>query len=220
MRQPEDLAVAQAVADPIRLGILQRLMDGPASVSELVSAVAESQSKVSNHLAILRERDLVESERRGRRSIYRLKSPSVAVLIEALAALSRGRDPSRATPALAKARTCYDHLAGRLGVDLLERLVAAKALELQDAASGDLGLGPRGARVFARLGVDLDTGSKRRFAFACDDWTEDGAHLGGALGAELCKTALQKGWVVRRPGTRALRVTPSGRRRLGSLKTR
>lgn len=221
-KEISDLAVAQGIADPIRLRILQQLVDGPATVSDLVATVGESQPKVSNHLAILRERSLVESERRGRRSIYRLRSPSVAVLIEALSALARGGDRSRATPALASARTCYDHLAGKLGVELLARLISTRALERQDEESGDLGLGPAGARVFLRLGVDLDAvaRSKRRFAFACDDWTEDGAHLGGALGAEVCKALVKKGWVVRRSGTRAVRVTLNGRRQLGRLGAR
>ena len=170
-QESSDLAVAQAVADPLRLRILQRLMDGPATVSDLVSSTGESQSKVSNHLAILRERELVESERRGRRAIYRLRSPSVAVLIEALAALSRSRDASKPTQAIASARTCYDHVAGKLGVELLESLVAAGAVRAQGGDSTDLGLGPNGERLFARLGVDLEALSrtKRRFAFACDD---------------------------------------------------
>ena len=104
-------------------------------------------------------------------------------------------------------------------VSLLEQLLEAGAVVPQGGDAGDLGLGPAGARIFAGLGIDVDAHSraKRRFAFECDDWTEDGSHLGGALGAALCRALVQKGWIARKPGTRAMRVMASGRRQLGRL---
>jgi hypothetical protein len=119
------------------------------------------------------------------------------------------------SPALARARTCYDHLAGRLGVAIFDALVARRAIE-QPAARyrGPVGLGPAGPAVFGELGVDLDEArlERRQFATACGDWSERRPHLGGALGAALWAWALQRGWVVRKPGTRIVVVTETGRR--------
>jgi len=121
---------------------------------------------------------------------------------------------------LAKARTCYDHLAGRLGVAIFDSLVARRAIA-QPAARyrGPLGLGPAGPEVFGRLGIDLDEvrRQRRQFATACGDWTERRPHLGGALGAALWVRSLERGWVVRKPGTRIVVVTDGGRRGLHKL---
>ena len=210
------VAIAAALADDTRMAVLNRLADGPASVSELVALLGQSQSKISNHLAQLRRVGLVTTRRAGRRVIYRLQGESIATLLEALGALSRGSDRSTATPALAKARTCYDHVAGSLGVALFDWLVAEGAIRVD----GDqVGLGPRGDEVFARIGVDVEAASRarRRFAVPCMDWTERQVHLGGSLGAALCSALVRRGWVERRPATRALRVTPAGRRGLRRL---
>lgn len=203
------LAVAHAVADETRLAILHRLMEDEAAVAELVAELAKPQALVSNHLKVLRDANLVEFERAGRKSMYRIANASVATLLEALAALSRNQDEARPTPAMARARTCYDHLAGALGVEVFQGLVATHALEMRD---DDVSLGPAGPEVFARLGVDLEqaTGARRRFATACLDWTEHQAHLGGSLGAAVCHAFVTRGWVVRQPKTRAVTVTRSG----------
>jgi DNA-binding transcriptional ArsR family regulator len=208
--------VARALADPIRLTILQRLIDGPAAVSELVLLTEEAQSKVSNHLAVLRARGLVRATRVGRQQLYEISDPSVAQLVESLALIA-GRSPEklRPSPALAKARTCYDHLAGRLGVAIFDALVARDAIAKPEARyRGPLGLGPAGPEVFDHLGIDLDEVRKerRQFAAACGDWTERKPHLGGALGAALWARSLERGWVVRRPSTRIVVVTETGRR--------
>jgi len=208
-----EIGVAQAVAEETRLQILHRLMEGPAAVAELVAELGKPQSLVSNHLAVLKQSNLVAFDREGRKSIYRLTNASVATLLESLAALSRSGKDDRITPALAKARTCYDHLAGTLGVALYEGLVKAKALEPD---GDDVGLGPNGAAVFAQLGVDIEKAAKarRRFAIPCLDWTERTAHLGGSLGAALCEAFVARGWIARRPGTRAVSLTRSGARAL------
>jgi DNA-binding transcriptional ArsR family regulator len=213
---PTEVDVAQAVADGTRLEILHRLMEGPVSVSELAASLARSQPNVSNHLAVLREAGLVRVGREGRKSIYRLGSASVAVLIESISALARGPDPSRATPELARARTCYDHLAGALGVQLFDWLLAEGALARDRRDRDAIGLGPKGREVFEGLGVDLDTATRqrRRFALSCLDWTEKKAHLGGSLGAALSDAFTQRGWVVRQPGSRAVALSANGRRQL------
>jgi DNA-binding transcriptional ArsR family regulator len=207
--------VARALADLIRLAILQRLMEGPAAVSELVLLTGEAQSKVSNHLAVLRDCGLVNATRVGRQRVYEIPGPSVGQLVESLVVVAgRGPAVTEKSPAIARARTCYDHLAGRLGVAIFDSLMARRAIAKPEARyRGPVGLGPAGAKVFGRLGVDLDQAraERRQFATACGDWTERRPHLGGALGAALWVRSLEEGWVVRRPGTRIVVVTPHGR---------
>lgn len=206
--------VAQALADPIRLTVLQRLMGGPASVAELVALTAQGQSKVSNHLAVLRDQRLVRAERNGRQMIYRLASPSVAQLVESLAAIAGTalRRPGPSAP-IAVARTCYDHLAGALGVGLFDALAAAGAIRSPEQTRGDVALGPAAPDVFGAIGVDsagLRRG-RRRFAFACLDWTERRFHLGGVLGAAVCDAFFAAVWIARDTESRTVFLTPVGR---------
>jgi DNA-binding transcriptional ArsR family regulator len=216
MSSKSQIAVAQALADETRLDILHRLMEGPAAVSELVAESEKSQSLVSNHLAVLKASNLVAFEKDGRKSVYRLTNASVATLVESLTALSRNGSESRPTPALASARTCYDHLAGSLGVEIYDWLIKRKAIVMD---GDDVGVGPKGHEIFSKLGVDIDqaTKSRRRFAIACLDWTEKKAHLGGSLGANLCAEFIARGWITRQTGTRAVQLTPSGKRKLNAL---
>ena len=209
--------LAQALADPLRLVILQHLMEGPATVSELQSLTGEAQSKVSNHLALLRERDLVRATREGRQMIYSLRDASVGQLVESLT-LVAGMVPTKLwkSPQLVAARTCYDHLAGRYGVALFDALLALEAIEQPAEMRGDVELGPRGPEIFEKLGLDLKAlrRERRRFAFACPDWTERRPHLGGVLGAALWAQFVEHGWVVKQQGTRAIIVTDLGKQKL------
>lgn len=229
------IALAQALADPLRLDILRELMGGPATVSELTALTGATQPNISNHLALLRERGLARAKREGRQMLYEIHDPAVAGLIEALVAVAGAPEraaPERVTPPLALARVCYDHLAGQVGVALFEALVARGALRIAAPSSaapraGRAGpsaaveLGPAGEAVFAELGVAIAEArrGKRRFAFACVDWTERRPHLGGALGAAVYAAAVAQGWVARQPGSRAVIVTAAGwqalRERLG-----
>ena len=215
-RNPRLLAVAQALADPLRLAVLHHLMAGPASVSELMTVVGAEQSRLSNHLAVLRERGLVRTTRHGRQVLYELHDAAVARLVESLGAIGAAPAGTVASAPVAHARTCYDHLAGRLGVALFKALVARGALSTPAAVPGDVALGSRGPRVFESLRVDLDSAQRerRRFATACLDWTERQPHLGGALGAAVWSEFLARGWIVRRPGTRAVVLTAAGTRGL------
>jgi DNA-binding transcriptional ArsR family regulator len=212
-------SLGTALGDGVRLELLHRLLEGPASVADLVASTGSSQSNMSNHLSVLRHRGLVLAERRGRQRRYRLGGPPVAQLVEAIAALSepRGRRPVSSSP-LAEARTCYDHVAGRLGVRLLEALMERRALR-RPATDGSIRLGPEAHEVFRRLGVDPTSlaGGRRRLAFACMDWTERRAHLGGALGAAVATSLFDRGWVTRRRGTRAVTVTRRGARGVGRV---
>ncbi|MBI4182525.1 MAG: helix-turn-helix transcriptional regulator [Proteobacteria bacterium] len=217
-------ALARALAEPLRLRLLQRLSDGPATVSELVSLAQAGQPRVSNHLALLRRAGLVRATREGRQTCYELAGAHIAGLLRSLI-VAAGLPPAaaRPIPAIALARTCYDHLAGMIGVRLFEALVAHGALVATDSpgrrGSGPkvvVGLGPAAQPLFGGLDIDLEATARarRRFAFACLDWTERRPHLGGALGAALCWGFVARGWVARRPGSRALTVTAAGRRAL------
>jgi len=218
---PRLLAVAQALADPLRLTVLHHLMGGPASVSELMTVVAVEQSRLSNHLAVLRERGLVRATRQGRQVIYELHDAAVGRLVESLSQIGAAPARTAKSAPVAQARTCYDHLAGRLGVAVFKALVARGALKPQAEVPGDVELGPRAQRLFEGLGIDLDVvrQERRRLATTCLDWTERQPHLAGALGAALWGELTSRGWIVRRPGTRAVLVTTAGarglRRRLG-----
>ncbi len=209
--------LAGALADPLRIAILHRLMEGPAAVAELVSQTGEPQPKVSNHLAILRARKLVVVRRNGRQAIYELADPSAAQLVETLLAISSAPTLSiRAPSSIAFARTCYDHLAGKLGVAILNALVDLDGLVSADQVRGDLRLGPAGPALFTKLGVDTKPGgaTRRRFAYGCLDWTERRPHLGGWLGARLCDRAFGARWISRDRESRTVFLTPSGRRAL------
>jgi DNA-binding transcriptional ArsR family regulator len=209
--------LAQALADPLRLVVLQQLMEGPATVSELQSLTGASQSKVSNHLAVLRERGLVRASREGRQMIYTLRDASVGQLVESLTIVA-GMVPAKLwkSPQLIAARTCYDHLAGRYGVALFDALLGQRAIKEPAGVHGEIELGPTGAEVFGKLGLNVEAlrRERRRFAFACPDWTERRPHLGGVLGAALWAQFVERGWVVKQQGTRAVIVTDMGKQKL------
>jgi DNA-binding transcriptional ArsR family regulator len=219
------LQLLSAVADPVRLGILERLMGGAAAVSELVAATGASQPNVSNHLTVLRKRGLVRVVPLGRQRVYELRDPKVAQLMESMQSVAGGaRTPVVKDTALVQARTCYDHLAGKLGVRIFAALADRDAIRLPEPFAADgrpgtasaLELGPRAEAEFARLGISLKDALKRSrsFGYACSDWTERRPHLGGKLGAALWARFVETGWVQRKPGTRAVLVTPQGRRGL------
>ncbi|QBD81420.1 ArsR family transcriptional regulator [Ktedonosporobacter rubrisoli] len=209
--------LAQALADRRRLIILQQLMEGPATVSELQSLTGGPQSTVSTHLAVLRERGLVVAARQGRQMFYKLRDASVGQLVESLTVVA-GMVPAKLwkSPQLIMARTCYDHLAGRYGVALFEALLEKQAIEEPGEARGEIELGPAGKEIFGSLELDLEAlrRERRRFAFACPDWTERRPHLGGTLGAALWAHFIEHGWAVKQQGTRAIIVTDLGKQRL------
>lgn len=213
--------IAKCMADPMRLKILQFLSWGPASVAELVAVTGGSQPNVSNHLKLLRENELVRAEKNGRQVIYRVASPSIAEVINALSWAAIGESvPSglAVTGKLADARTCYDHLAGRLGVKLLNGLANLGAITLPSKGWEQIEPGPESERIFKCLGIDLDAAieqnSRRRFAFACPDWSEHGhTHIGGSLGAILYHEFSNRAW-IKRDETKAITLTDTGKHEL------
>jgi hypothetical protein len=123
---------------------------------------------------------------------------------------------ARRPDSISIARTCYDHLAGKLGVAIFDALFGRRALITGDQMRGEVEIGPAGPQLFRRLGLDVlaPRQSRRRFAYACLDWTERRPHLGGWLGAQLCDRAIEGKWVAKDPGSRAVSITPSGIRAL------
>jgi DNA-binding transcriptional ArsR family regulator len=218
--------LAGLLADPGRAAMLWALMDGSARpAGELALIAGLSASSTSGHLARLSEGGLLAVESRGRNRYYRLAAPEIGVAIEALATASLVSQPprvravpvSRGTPpALRQARTCYDHLAGELAVGLFERMSRAGWLAVDGTR---IDLTGDGSQAIAQLGIDLDaTRRKRRqFACTCPDWSERKPHLGGALGAAMLETMLEKGWIEPTHASRALRVTPRGHREIGKV---
>jgi DNA-binding transcriptional ArsR family regulator len=202
-------AMTSAIGDPLRLRLLQELMAGPAAVSELVRRSKARQANVSNHLAVLRAAGLVVARRRGRLIEYALAGSSVAQLVEAVSALA-GPPPAARRAELAEARMCYDHLAGRLGVAIFDRLRTSGAFVDGHRSDGALRLGTRAGDAFARLGVELDRlpPSRRRLAFRCLDWTERRPHLGGQLGSAVAEAFERQGWTRRHPVSRRIDAAP------------
>jgi len=213
--------IAAAIAAPARARMLYCLVDGRARTSTELAMVADvTPSTASVHLQRLRGQRLVTLVTQGKHHYYTLAGPDVAATLEALSVLAGGSRKVAAPQvpnALRAARTCYDHIAGLLGVTLYDRLtdlrwIAADAWPRDDACE----LTDGGARAFAALGISVEEtrSLRRRFAYACVDWSERRPHLGGALGAALLDVALKRKWVLRERDGRALTVSTLGRREL------
>ncbi len=213
------LTIAAAIGEPARARMLFCLADGRArTATELVLVAEVSPSTASAHLSRLKANDLVRVVIQGKHRYYRLESPDVASVLEGLSVLAgRGRATvaSGAPDHLRAARSCYDHIAGTLGVSVHDRLTAMDWIAPSSRANdGVYDVTAKGAKALNALGIDIDAlrTARRRFAFGCLDWTERRAHVGGALGAALLTLALERKWVSREHGSRALQVTASGRR--------
>lgn len=218
--------IAAAIGEPARARILLCLMDGRARTSTELAVVAEvSPPTASAHLQRLKIDRLIQVQINGKHRFYRLQGPSVASALEALSVLAgRSRDKfvARTPNRLRGARTCYDHIAGLLGVSLHDRFAAAGWLSTRKHSAGNRAsatqydLTPSGTLAFEAVGIDIEgvRTLRRRFACACLDWSEQRPHLGGALGAALLSIALKRKWVVRDLDSRALDITRLGRREM------
>lgn len=217
-----DIAAAAALfAEPARAAMLSTLMDGTMRpASELAAAAGIARSTASFHLGRLVDAGLLSVQPRGRYRTFRLANPDVARAVEALATIApthpvRSLRQANHGDAMRQARTCYDHLAGALGVAIADRLLAERSLR----AAGDAAyeLTPAGAQRLVRLGVALpDPRGRRAYARACLDWSERRHHLAGALGAALATALIDRGWLRRRDDSRALSITPAGQAGLQS----
>ena len=227
-----DLAVSQiaaAIGEPARARILFALMDDRArSSTELAALAGVSPSTASAHLHRLTAEHLIKVLQQGKHRYYSLNGKPVAVALEALSVLSTASTPNfhpRTPTYLRAARTCYDHLAGTLGVALHDRLTKSlgwlapsNADNVDHAAKSSYHPTAKGRVAFHELGIDVDQllQLRRRFASPCPDWSERRPHLAGSLAAGLLQQALKRKWLSREPDSRSLTVTGLGRRELQS----
>ncbi|TAN05184.1 MAG: transcriptional regulator [Rhodanobacteraceae bacterium] len=207
-----------AAADPARLRTLCCLLDGRArTAAELARAAGVTAVAQDAQLAALLEQRLLRVAATGRRRYYALRDAETAQRVRALAGAVRQAPFVPRTPVpLRAARTCYDHMAGTWAVALGARLLRMRWLRPPATAGADCSVTPAG--VTGLRGLDIDVGAlrrgHRRLAYPCLDWSERRPHIGGALGAALLCRFLQRGWVVRDTGSRALEVTRSGQQAL------
>ncbi|GGV68294.1 transcriptional regulator [Streptomyces massasporeus] len=224
-RDPQATALARLAAlfaDETRAACLLALLDGRAwTASELARHAGVAASTLSEHLGRLVAGGLLAEERQGRHRYVRLADTRVAQLVEDLAAQvspgaavrPRNLRESSAGSAMARGRTCYDHLAGRLGIAVTDALTARGLLEQETGFA----LTDAGLAWFASAGIGLERRGRRPLARACLDWTERRPHLAGVAGAALCRHALDTGWCVRIGSERAVKVTAAGERALWDL---
>ncbi|MFB7408847.1 ArsR/SmtB family transcription factor [Streptomyces sp. NPDC056202] len=208
-------ALAALFADETRAAFLLALLDGRAWTSgELARHAGVAPSTASEHLGKLVTGGVLAEERQGRHRYVRLADPGIAHLVEDLAARSEPAVPppprslgaASAGRAMARGRTCYDHLAGRLGIAITEAMTV-RGLLRQDTG---FALTDRGLAWFDELGVPLVRRGRRPVARGCLDWTERRPHLAGLAGAALCRHALDEEWCVRIGSERAVKVTGRG----------
>lgn len=240
---------AALMADPTRAVMLHALLEGrPLAAGELARLAGVTAATASSHLARLLDGRLVTVARQGRHRYYQLAGYQVAAALEALAHISpdvpvRTLRQSKEAEALAEARTCYDHLAGKAGVALLDALLrhgtlreekpstsrtdsgasnlpreSAVAAEAVVLASAVYQVTDEGAATMASFGINVAEirRARRHFAGACLDWTQRRSHLNGALGAAITTRLFDLGWIERGPRRRSVRVTDAGREGLTS----
>lgn len=216
--------IAALLGDAARAVMLDALMDGRAlTASELAGVAGITPQTASGHLARLVDAGLLRVTQQGRHRYHRLASPEVARMVEGIMQVAAASRPAQAKlsvgprdAALRAARTCYDHLAGGLGVALADALIASGTIELGEDGGA---LTSAGTKRMRAIGIDIDaiaTGrrSARMLCRPCLDWSERRPHLAGALGAALCAHCFDRSWIRRVAGTRAVSVTPEGRRAL------
>lgn len=209
--------IAALIGDTARATVLNALMGGQALTStELARIAGVAKSTMSEHLARLERAGIVSSTEHRQFKYYRIASRRVAQMMESIKVVAAVDCPPRYQPKSAKddalraARTCYDHFAGRFGVALADALVARGLVELTDCGGV---VTDAGMAFFREQKIDMDANkSKRVFCRPCFDWSERRYHIAGIVGASMCRTAFERGWVARISGTRAILITTIGHR--------
>ena len=217
--------VASLVGDPARANILTALMTGRAlTASELAHQAGVTPQTASSHLAKLEAGGLIAQEKQGRHRYYRLSDPDVAFVLEGLEGLAARAGHLRVRtgpkdPALRHARVCYDHLAGDLGVQMLDsmkrqRLVRQRKQDIELTAEGEQFL-----NTTLQISTDALAHPRRPLCRACLDWSERRHHLAGTLGAALLTRFTELKWAARdtAPGSRVVNFTRSGEKRFAAL---
>jgi len=225
--------VAALSGDPARATMLHALMDGRAlTATELARAAGITPQTASGHLSRMTAIGLLSVERQGRHRYHRLATPSIARMLESIMQVAAELEPGTRRfavgpkdAALRKARTCYDHFAGQLGVAVADALINQGYVEL----STDAGIvSETGIAHLSKIGIDVEPMLARRtkqsgrvLCRPCLDWSERRPHLAGIAGAAICTHSMQQGWTRRLEGTRAVLVTPKGeqvfREKFGAL---
>ena len=214
--------IAALVGEPARAIMLSALLDGRAlTAGELAYAARVTPQTASTHLAKLTEAGLISALRDGRHRYFRLASAKVVEMLDGIVAVALAHRPryrplSRQARELSAARICYDHLAGRLSVDLTHFFTTHEYIVLSDEAAE---ITTAGTRFLTDFGIDLSalSSTRRHFCRLCLDWTERRPHIAGAVGAALTKRCFDLGWTERMKHSRAVIVTASGKR--GFLET-
>lgn len=231
--RPDFAPVAALMADPTRAVMLNAMFAGrPLAAGELGRMAGVSPATASSHLAKLLDAGMVSVTVQGRHRYYRLAGHEIAAVIEAISRISppspvRNLRQSREAAALDEARTCYDHLAGRAGVALLDALLDGGTLEehkTENQSRSRTKGGERtsatvyaatgaGTETLANFGIDISDlrRSRRNFAGSCLDWTQRRRHLNGALGAAITARLFDLGWIEHGQRRRSVRVTETGR---------
>ncbi|TJY36047.1 ArsR/SmtB family transcription factor [Pontimicrobium aquaticum] len=206
--------IASLIGDKTRSIMLWSLLDGKAyTATELAVSANITRQSASNHLSKLMEAKLILVEKQGRHRYFRLANEKVAQVIESMASLILDEKieikKSAEAKKLAFARTCYDHLAGKLSVEIVTSLMEQKIITLND---NSFEITDYGKDWFVELGINVESlkNEKRSFAHKCLDWTERRHHIAGALGAAILKNFLEKDWIRRKQNTREVIVTSLG----------
>jgi len=219
---PNITGIAALIGDHARATMLTALMSGEAlTATELATEAGITRQTASGHLSKLGQAGLVDVEAQGRHRYFRLADPDVARLLESLMGIAertgaRRVRPGPKDPELRKARVCYDHLAGDLGVALFDSLVKNKLLRVQhqdEVSSASLTW--RGENFFSSLNIstaitETNSRSRRPQCKACLDWSVRRHHLAGTLGAALLNFCYQKKWATRECGTRVVTFSAKG----------
>ncbi|HEX7927037.1 MAG TPA: helix-turn-helix transcriptional regulator [bacterium] len=209
--------IAALVGDPARAEMLSALLDGrPLAAGDLALAAGVTPQTASSHLAKLTQMGLLSVIQNGRHRYFRLASPTVVEMLEGIAAVALERRPRRRpltseTQALDAARVCYDHLAGRLSIDLTDFFTKRRYIVADDKTAE---ITPAGARFLTEFGIDVPAlgGRRRKPCRLCLDWTERRPHLAGTMGAALTERCFHLGWLERMKRSSAVVVTKPGKR--------
>lgn len=205
--------IASLVGEPARANMLLALGDGRAlPAGELAACAGITAPTASGHLARLEQSGLLIAIRQGRHRYYRIASPEVAAMLEAVMVVAAGRAPRmarfRIDPELQFGRTCYNHLAGQLGVAICDALIHKGCV----AIDGDVAhVMPAGLQFLDHWGVDVGRMGKHPYCRTCIDWSERRPHLGGAMGVAIHKRCLELKWVKHHLDSRAVSITRTGR---------
>jgi DNA-binding transcriptional ArsR family regulator len=216
MKEGPDIArIAALIGDPARANMLTALMTGKAlTATELAEEAGVTIQTASTHLAKLDQGKLLRARKQGRHKYFSLAGDEVADVLEGLMGLAAGSGHLRTRtgpkdPALRKARVCYNHLAGDMGIQLFESLLMRRYLKMVDEA---LDLSEKGRTFVCEFGIDIDALFLRKVPLCreCLDWSERRSHLAGSLGRALLNHFEEKGWAKRERGTRIVRFSRAG----------